>query len=55
MVKLLTANGSTLINHKKAIVKIQDDFKIWRNVRQSIENQVEAIQNDMWAILTKRD
>lgn len=47
MVKKLATNGSTLINHKKVIVKLQDNFKIWKEVQQSLENKVEDIEKHM--------
>lgn len=43
VVKKLTTNGSTLMNHKKAIVKIQDDVKVWGEAQQLLENNVEAM------------
>jgi len=55
MIKKLTANGSTLINHEKAIVKIQDDIKIFVEGQQSLENKVEAMDKFMKTLPTKKD
>jgi len=43
LVKKTTTNYISLLNYKSAIVKLQDEFKIWDNMQQSIENRVEAI------------
>lgn len=47
MIKILTRNCSMLLNHKKAIVKIQDDAKVWREAQQSLENKVEDMEKHM--------
>jgi len=43
MVKKLTMNHNTLLNHKSAIVEIQDNSKIWKDAQQSMDNRVEPI------------
>jgi len=43
MVKQQTSHASTLMNHKRTLVKIKDNFKAWTNSQQPIENKVEQI------------
>ena len=55
MVKKLTMNHNTLLNHKAEIVKQRDDFKIWKSAQQSLENRVEAIDKFVRTLPTKQD
>jgi hypothetical protein len=55
MVKQFTMNHNSLINHKSAIVKLQDQFKIWKTAQQSMENRVEAMDIDIETLLTKKE
>jgi len=55
MVKKLTTNGSTLINHNKEILQIQDDANIWREAQQSLEHMVKAMDRHIKMLPTKKD
>jgi len=55
MVKQQTSHASTLMNHKKTLVKIKDDFKAWMNSQQAIENKVEQIDKYVRRLPTKQD
>jgi hypothetical protein len=53
--KARLSHATTLINHKKAIVKIQDELRAWKNSQQSVENRVELMDKHMSELPTKRD
>jgi len=55
MVKQQTSHASTLMNHKRSIVKIIDDFKAWKNSQQSLENKVDNIDKYIKTLSTKKD
>jgi len=55
MVKQQTSHASTLMNHKRSLVKLIDDFKIWKNSHQSIENKVEQMDKYIKTLATKKD
>jgi phage shock protein A len=55
MVKQQTSHASTLMNHKRSLVKLTDDFKVWKNSQQSIENKIEQIDKYTKSLPTKRD
>jgi len=55
MVKQQTSHASTLMNHKRSIVKIIDDLKIWKNSHQSLENKVDQMDKYIKTLATKRD
>jgi hypothetical protein len=55
MVKIQTSHASTLMNHKRSLVKIIDDFKIWKNSQQLLENKVEHMDKYIKTLATKKD
>jgi len=55
LVKKTTTNHNSLLNHKAEIVKLQDDFKIWKTTQQSIENRVEVIDKYVKSLPNKKD
>jgi hypothetical protein len=55
MVKQQTSHASTLMNHKRSIVKIIDDFKAWKNSQQSLENKVDHMEQYIKTLSTKKD
>jgi chromosome segregation ATPase len=55
LTKNTTTNHNSLLNHKSAIVKLQDDFKIWKNTQQSIKNRVEAIDKHVRRLPTREE
>jgi hypothetical protein len=55
MVKQQTSHASTLMNHKRSLVKIIDDFKAWKNSQQSLENKVDQMDNYIKTLATKKD
>jgi hypothetical protein len=55
MVKQQTSHASTLMNHKRSLVKILDDFKAWKNSQQSLENKVESMDRYIKTLATKKD
>ena len=54
-VKKTTTNHNSLLNHKTAIVQIQDEFKIWKNAQQSLENKVEGIDKHVRKLPTRNE
>jgi len=55
MVKQQTSYASTLMNHKRSLVKIIDDFKMWKNAHQSLENKVDQMDKYIKTLATKKD
>ena len=55
MVKQQTSHASTLLNHKRSLVKVLDDFKIWKNSQQSLENKVEQMDKYVKTLASKQD
>jgi len=55
MIKKQISHTNTLLNHKKALVTLQDDIKVWRNAHQSLENNVENIDKYVRRLPTKAD
>jgi len=55
MVKQQTSHATTLMNHKRSLVKIIDDFKIWKNSQQSLENRVDRMDHYIKTLATKKD
>jgi len=55
MVKQQTSHASTLMNHKRSLVKIIDDFKIWKNSQQSLENKIGRMDEYIKTLPTKKD
>jgi len=55
MVKQQTSHASTLMNHKRSIIKIIDDFKVWKNSQQSLENKVDRIETYIKTSPTQKD
>jgi len=55
MVKQQTSHASTLMNHKRSLVKLIDDFKAWKDSQQSMENKIERIDNIIKNLPTKED
>jgi len=55
MVKQQTSHASTLMNHKRSLVKVLDDFKAWKNSQQSLENKVDLMDKYIKTLATKKD
>ena len=55
MVKQQTSHASTLMNHKRSLVKMIDDFKLWKNSQQSFENKIEQMDRYIKTLATKKD
>jgi hypothetical protein len=55
MVKQQTSHASTLMNHKRSLTKVIDDFKAWKNSQQSLENKVDQIDKYIKTLATKKD
>jgi len=55
MVKQQTSHASTLMNHKRSLVKILDDFKAWKKSQQTLENKVEQMDSYVRTLATKKD
>jgi hypothetical protein len=55
MVKQQTSHASTLMNHKRSLVKLLDDVKIWKNFQQSIESKVDQMDKYIKTLATKKD
>jgi hypothetical protein len=55
MVKQQTSHASTLMNHKRSLVKLIDDFKAWKNSQQSLENKVDHMDKYIKTLATKED
>jgi len=55
MVKQQTSHASTLMNHKRSLVKLIDDGKLWRNSQQSLENKVDQMDKYIKTLATKKD
>jgi hypothetical protein len=55
MVKKQTSHATTLMNHKRSLVKIIDNFKLWKNSQQSLENKVDQMDKYVKTLATKRD
>jgi len=55
MVKQQTSHASTLMNHKRSLVKIIDDFKEWKNSQQSLKNKFERLDEYVRTLATKKD
>jgi len=53
MVQKQVSNGSTLINHKKAILKLQDENKRFSKRQDDLEGAVEGIQVFLGKLPTK--
>jgi len=55
MVKQQTSHASTLMNHKRSLVKLLDDFKVWKHSQQSLENKVDHMDKYIKTLATKKD
>jgi len=55
IIKTQITNGSTLLNHEKAIVKIQEENKTISEKQGVIEETIEVIQNYLDLLPTKKD
>jgi len=55
MVKQQTSHASTLMNHKRSLVKLIDDGKLWKNAQQSLENKVDQMDKYIKTLATKKD
>jgi hypothetical protein len=55
MVRQQTSHATTLMNRKRSLVKILDNFKAWKNSQQSIENKVEQIDRYVKTLPMKKD
>jgi len=55
MVKQQTSHASTLMNHKRSLVKLLDDFKAWKHSQQSLENKVDVMDKYIKTLATKKD
>jgi len=55
MVKQQTSHASTPMNHNRSLVKIIDDFKVWKNSQQSLENKVDQMNKYIKTLTTKKD
>jgi hypothetical protein len=43
------------MNHKRSLVKIIDEFKVWKDTQQSLENKVDNIDKYIKTLATKKD
>jgi hypothetical protein len=55
MVKQQTSHASTLMNNKRQLVKLIDEFKAWKNSQQSLENKVDQMDKYIKTLSTKKD
>jgi len=55
MIKKQTTNESTLLNHRKAIMVLQDDWKGWNEGQQSLEKSIELNNKTIQKLTTKQD
>jgi len=55
MVKQQTSHASTLMNHKRSLVKIMDDFKLWKNTQQSLEGKMDQLDKYVKTLATRKD
>jgi len=55
MVKQQTSHASTLMNHKRSLVKIIDDVKTWKDSQQALENKVDQMDKYVKTLATKKD
>jgi len=55
MVKQQTSHASTLMNHKRSLVKLIDDGKLLKNSQQSLENKVDQMDKYIKTLATRKD
>jgi len=54
-IKKQVNNGTTLLNHRKAIMKLRDDFKVMKSSQLKMESKIESIDKFVQTLPTKED